>query len=297
MEQPQNQAIAAAAAAVVPATVVKKFKAPKYSEDEDIEEYFRMFERVQAINGWNEMEAAAELCNALGGAAQRIVYKAPVTATYEQLKGLLLNRLTKTAEEHYLSSSSTLRVEGDNLFDIYEKTKSTIQKGYGDYLEIPPARRVQLELTCFSRSLPSVNMRHAVALGNPQTLDEALQIARECQMRELDCNDRTSQKRTKLRQVTEEKVETAPTTEPEWVGVLKQQLADIQLMAVTALEASKKEEKKIKCYICDADNHIASGCLLNRNRLNRNQNNRSQNNMNKTRRNYDNSRTRQQGNE
>lgn len=287
MTQP-GQAMALAA----PATIMKKFKAPKYSENVDIEEYFRMFERVQAINGWDEMEAAAELCNAVEGAAQRIVYKAPVTSTYTDLKALLKDRLSQTAEEHYLSSQDTLRVEGDTLFDIYEKTKSTIQKGYGEYLEIPAERRIQLELTCFSRSLPSANMRHAVALGNPETLDDALRLARACQMREQDFNNKVKvpQKMPKLRQMSEDvETTTAPAAEPEWVSSLRQQMADVQLMAVAALEASKKEEKKLKCYICEADNHLASGCLLNRNRPMRGQYRKSQPNRNP--------KTRQQGNE
>lgn len=240
-------------------TIVKNKKPPKYTESVSIEDYLETFERVSRLNGWSETEAAAELCYVLEGTAQNIAWQNSQDTTYTELKELLLFQLTQTPEEFYLSFQKTLRVEGESLREIYEKTKKAVKKAYGDFLGVDATKLTQLELTCFSRSLPTVSMSHAVALGKPQNLEQALRLARDCQTREQEFRKETvTGGKTKLRPMTEEDAI------PDWVEALKQQIAEVQIMATKALENYSKEE--IACYVCGANNHLANGCLQNRQR-------------------------------
>lgn len=259
-------------------TVIKRrVKPPKYAENIAIDVFLEAFERAREINEWEDKEAAAELCNALEGPAKLIAFQA-VDSSYQVLKDLLRKRLSDQGAKLYRTFQEDPRVYGDTLYDIYDNTKRIIRRVYGDYLQLKPALLLEQELACFLRSLPTASLADAVAFGNPENLEEALELALKSQLRRGDYDSRRNRtKPAKLRQMVEEDSDGEETSDstPKWLDALQQQMTEVQLLATRAIQVAteKKPEKTIACYLCGAENHLAAGCLLKKSRPNTNRQN------------------------
>lgn len=262
------------AAPTIPTYRIKtRIEPPKYDprSEVEMEDFLQEFEDVKELNNWEDKEAVIELRNALHGPVKTAMAKAK-GVTYAELKQLLVDRYGQTAEEYYLSSHDTLKVSGADLYELRDNAVAAVERAYGEFLGVSPRLLRQLTLTCFTRSLPSSSMAHVVAAGNPLDVNDAFRIALDFEKR-ADLYDGTQsskqRRRNQLRQL--EEVESNQERLPEWASTMLRQLCDTQIAMMKATTAAndKEEPKRLACYICGDESHLAKGCLRKKTQANR----------------------------
>jgi hypothetical protein len=165
----------------------KKVKAPRYAKTQDLAEYLSNFERVIALNGWGDDEAGIELQNALEGDALSHALTVQTTS-FTEITKILKERLVLRPEEARVKA---LQLSGnhEDIDDLANQCRRLIDRGFGPQgLNITTPQLEEEKIRTFLRGLKKKEMAVYVKGQRPQTLPEAVTIAREYKILVKDTN-------------------------------------------------------------------------------------------------------------
>jgi hypothetical protein len=209
----------------------KKIKAPRYAKTQDLAEYLANFERVITLNGWGDEEAGIELQNALEGDALSHALTVQTTS-FTEIAQVLKERLVLRPEEARVKALQ-ISASYEDIDDLASQCRRLIDQGFGPQgLNISPSHLEEEKIRTFLRGLKRKEMAVFVKGQRPQTLAEAVTIAREYK---ILVKDSTS---SKIRMVEEE----------DRLGDLLYQFQEL-----------KAKFEGVQCFNC-GENHFRRNC-------------------------------------
>ena len=193
-------------AAVISQTVQRPsraMKAPRYTEDWDISEYMDCFSRIADKNNWDDDEAGIELQGSLQGEPLRCALAAQTTSC-EAIMEVLHEKLIPTPKQarRNLLSLKMTRFDVDKLA---RQCRRNVELGYGPRgLNVGHDKMEDLKIDAFTDGLRHREMVHALGIQRPETLQQAVKLAKEFIQREeqftqrlrcVQCDDHTTEGR------------------------------------------------------------------------------------------------------
>ena len=158
----------------------RKEKEPaKYDGKTDLTDYLCHFGKVAKRNGWAYTDCGLELATSLIGDARSVLSDLPKAKEddYLTLVETLIQRFDPEGRESKYSSDFLERCCGpkEDLNEYGHQLRKLARKAYPG-LVIPD----QIMIDVFIKGLPEEDMIKHVSLAQPQTLEEAIQIAIRC---------------------------------------------------------------------------------------------------------------------
>ena len=184
----------------------RAIKAPRYSEQRDLSEYLADFARVADKNDWDDHEAGIELQNCLEGDALSCALTAE-TSSCRTIMTALRERLIPTPQQAR-KALQTLKMTREDVDKLAAQCRRYTELGYGaEGLNVSEGIMEQQKVEAFIEGLRHRDLVHAVGIQKPETLQEAVKLAKEFLRRDqqftrkvrcFNCSEDTSPERGQL---------------------------------------------------------------------------------------------------
>ena len=166
----------------VAARAPRTIKAPKYSEHRDIAEYLTDFQLVAEKNEWSDLEAGIELQNCLEGTPLTLALAS--SSSGKEIRKCLEDKLTPSPKDARRLLQNVRMIHGD-VEGLAKKCRRYTEVGYGPRgLNVAPEVMEEQQVEAFMEGLRDRDMVHALGIQKPNTLEQAVQLAKEFIQRE-----------------------------------------------------------------------------------------------------------------
>ena len=241
-----------------------RLQLPPFNGKTDWEAYQAQFEMIAEKMQWSPAERAFFLASKLTeDALVCITMLSPEErGDYDALVSALRQRFGADLEQWTLSAQlgGRRRRPKETLNALYGDIKVLSQRAYSN---MPPAVRNQLARDRFVEALSPLELRRAVQLAHPSTIEEALKLAVEREsVWALPANDAAESTQQSP----------APTTKPEWVEDLAEAVKTLSKQVgqlrhspcqqpVVKQEAVKQPSQGTRaCFHCGDTSHLIKDC-------------------------------------
>ena len=167
----------------IAAKSARSIRAPRFSEQRDLSEYLHDFCLVAERNGWSDLEAGIELQNSLDGSTLTHALAARPSSCSEIIK-TLREKLIPTPQQARRKLQAVKMTHNDVDALASQCTRLT-RLGYGQTgLNVSPQIMEEQKIEAFMEGLRNRDMIHALGIQRPESMDEAVKLAKEFLRRE-----------------------------------------------------------------------------------------------------------------